>query len=199
LDTKLTKTVVDRISLTTSGQSFYWDSDLAGFGLRVGTNTKSYFAEARVKGRTVRYTIGKHGVFTPEQARKEAREKLLLMAKGINPNDAKAKSKAKGVTLEEAFRDFLEARKNLKPRTIYDYRRFMGMLPERAGSKRKAAFFEDWRRKPLAEITKEMVAAKHRKLGQKSEAQANLAMRFLRAIFYFAAGKYEAKGKASSA
>ncbi len=56
--------------------------------------------------------------------------------------------------------------------------------------------FQDWQGKPLLEITKDMVAKRHRKLGEKSQARANLAMRFLRAIFNFAAGEYEnAKGQ----
>ena len=90
---KLKKTTVDVIPLTQAGQALYWDSELAGFGLRVGTQTKAYFAEGRVDGKTVRYTIGKHGVFTAEQARTEAREKLVLMAKSINPNEDKAQKK----------------------------------------------------------------------------------------------------------
>lgn len=190
---KLRKTVVDGIPLTQTGQTLYWDADLAGFGLRVGTQTKAYFAEGRVGGKTVRYTIGKHGVFTAEQARAEAREKLVLMAKGINPNDDKAQKRTKGITLEQAFKEFLESRKNLKPRTIYDYQRFMGMLPEKEGKERKkskTAWFADWRNRALVDITKEMVANRHRKAGEASQAQANLAMRFLRAIFNFAAGKY---------
>ena len=190
---KLKKTTVDVIPLTQAGQALYWDAELAGFGLRVGTQTKAYFAEGRVGGKTVRYTIGKHGVFTAEQARTEAREKLVLMAKGINPNEDKAQKKVKGVTLEQAFKEFLESRKNLKPRTIYDYQRFMGMLPEKEGVERKkskTAWFADWRNRALVDITKEMVAHRHRKAGQASQAQANLAMRFLRAIFNFAAGKY---------
>jgi len=197
MNVKLTKAKVDSIPLAESGQAFYWDTDLAGFGLRVGANTKSYFAEGRVNGKTVRYTIGKHGVFTAEQARKEAREHLVLMAKGINPNEAKADSKAKGVTLEQAFEAFLEKKKaknKLKPRTIYDYQRFMGMLPE-TGAKRTAVFFNDWRSKALVDITPEMVEARHRKIGQNSQAQANLAMRFLRALFYFSAETYRVNGK----
>lgn len=36
-----------------------------------------------------------------------------------------------------------------------------------------------------------MIAKRHSKLGERSEAQANLTMRFLRALFNFAAGQYE--------
>src|ERR1700682_3931688 len=122
---KLTKSVVDKIPLTEAGQKFYWDADLAGFGLRVGTDTKSYFAEGRVQGKTVRFTIGKHGVYTAEEARGKARAALQKMAEGINPNDTKRHEKAKGVTFGQAFDDFLLSRKNLKARTIYDYKRLM--------------------------------------------------------------------------
>lgn len=191
--TKLTKSVIDKIPLTELGQRFYWDSDLAGFGLRVGTNTKSYFAEGRVQGKTVRFTIGKHGVYTAEEARGKARAALQKMAEGTNPNDTKRYEKAKGVTLGEAFDDFLLSRKGLKARTIYDYKRLMGLLPEstKKNPRKKAGYLADWKDKALTSITKDMVERRHAKLGEASPAQANLSMRFLRAVFNFAAGKYE--------
>lgn len=182
---KLTKTAVDGLPYPEAGQVYYWDTDLAGFGLRVGRATKSYFAEARVNGRTVRHTIGRHGTFTAEEARREAREQLVLMAKGRNPRDEKKEREAKSATLEEAHTAFVAARgKNLKPRTLYDYERIMG------------SYFGDWKRKPLVDITKDMVKRRHKKLGEASEAQANLAMRFLRALFNFARGEYaDSKGQ----
>lgn len=190
---KLTKAVVDRIPLTNAGQKFYWDAELPGFGLRVGTEAKAYFAEGRVNGKTVRFTIGRHGVFTPEQARHDAKEALLKMARSVNPTDTKREGRARGVTLEEAFRAFKASRKNLKSRTIYDYERFLGLLPEstKKNPRRKPGDLADWRDKPLTSITKDMVERRHAKIGEASPAQANLAMRFLRAIFNFAAGKYE--------
>ena len=176
---KLIKTFIDSIPLAEKGQVFYRDSDLKGFGLRVGLTSKVYIAETKVNGKVVRVTIGKHGVFTAEQARGEAREILLMMSRGVNPNDAAKEKKVRGVTLEQAFTDFLDARKALKPRTIYDYKRIVG------------TYLADWNKKPVAEITKDMVAKRHTQLGIKSEAQANLSMRFLRALFNFASGQYE--------
>jgi len=64
---KLTKSKVDNIPHPDSGQVFYRDSSLTGFGLRVGKSTKAYYAERRVKGKTVRVTIGKHGRMTTEE------------------------------------------------------------------------------------------------------------------------------------
>lgn len=42
---KLTKSLIDSIPYPDSGQMFYRDSELKGFGLRVGTGSKVYFAE----------------------------------------------------------------------------------------------------------------------------------------------------------
>ncbi len=97
----------------------------------------------------------------------------------------KQDAKAKAVTLAQAFEDFLEARKSLKPRTVSDYSRAM------------TKYFGDWLNKPLTQITKDMVERRHSKLGKAhGAAQANQAMRTLRAIFNFAAGKYEdARGR----
>lgn len=177
---KLTKSFVDSVPLTSIGkQSFYRDSDLKGFALRVGSTSKVYVAEGKVKSKVVRVTIGKHGVFTTEQARLQARELLLMMAKGINPNDKEREEAARGVTLEQALQDFLTARKSLKPTTAYDYRRTIN------------CYLPDWKNRPLLEITKDMVAKRHSLIGQRSQAQANLVMRYLRAIFNFATAQYE--------
>ncbi len=192
---KLTKSYIDSIALTESGQKFYRDTEIRGFGLRVGTATKTYVVETKVDGKVCRVTIGKHGVFTPDQARSEAKKHLVDMAKGINPNDVKAEKRVKAITLGEVFEDFLAARKSLKPRTVYDYRRLMGILPP---TKRKpkdirqqAVTFSDWQGKPVTEITKDMVVKRHALMGTRSEAQANLSMRFLRSLFNFAMAKYE--------
>lgn len=176
---KLTKTFIDSILHPEKGQVFYRDSELKGFGLRVGTANKVYIAESKINGKTIRTTIGKHGIFTAEQARNQAREILLKISKGINPNDEAKERKARSMTLQHVFKDFLAARKALKPRTIYDYKRIMG------------TYLVDWNNKAIGDISKDMVAKRHAELGKTSKAQANLTMRFLRALFNFAAWQYE--------
>lgn len=184
---KLSKTTVEKIPYTQSGQKLYWDDDLKGFGLRAGTVGKTYIAETKVNGKTVRVTIGKHRVFTAEQARNEARQLLGLMAKKINPNAVRLENKikdleqeARAITLSEVFQDYLKARKTLKPKTLYDYRRVIEIA------------FGDWKDKPLLSITKDKMAQRHTLLGKnQGEAYANLSMRLLRALFNFAAGRYE--------
>lgn len=73
-----------------------WDEDIPGFGLRVFPSGKrSYIIQYRAKGRSRRYTVGMHGVWTPETARREAKVQLGLVAKGENPaEDRKISHKA---------------------------------------------------------------------------------------------------------
>lgn len=176
---RLTKTVVDSFPFPESGQTFFRDTDLKGFGLRVGVDSKVYIAEGKINNRTVRVTIGKHGVFTAEEARNEARIILGQIAQGIHPNEAAREERLKLVTLDQAYADFLVARKSLKPLTLRDYNRHMNQT------------FKDWRKRLLTDISKDMVARRHAELGQTSPSSANQAMRFLRSLFNFAIGRYE--------
>ncbi len=146
---KITKRTVDSLPGPSTGQALYLDADLKGFGIRVGQRSKTYFAQRDIHGKTVRVTIGRHGVFTPEMARKQARTALAEMAAGKNPNQAKKADRAKGITLGEAYSQYLVARNELRASTRRDYDRVIN------------SYLSDWKRIPLAEITKDMVAARH--------------------------------------
>lgn len=176
---KLTKSVIDALPYPETGQTFYRDSEIKGFGLRVGTASKVYIAEGKVNSKTVRVSIGHHGIFTAEQARQEAKNILGLIARGINPNDVTKAKRALSVTMSEAFQAYLKARGSLKPRTVYDYKRLM------------KTYLADWQNKPVVEIGKDQIERKHREIGERSPAQANLTMRFVRALLNFAIGQYE--------
>ena len=82
---KLTKNNIDQIPFTEKGQVLYHDETLKGFMLRVGSRSKTYCVYSTVNRKSRQINIGRHGVFTAEQARKEAREKLVLMSRGIDP------------------------------------------------------------------------------------------------------------------
>ena len=176
---KLTKSFVENLPLSVSGQDFYRDSEMKGFGLRVGLKTKVYIAESKVHGKTVRITIGRHDVFTGDEARHEAKALLGMLARGINPNDIEKERKAKSITLIQVAEDYLIARKNLRPTTIKDYRRVLN------------SYLFEWKNKPIIEITKDMVVKMHRKIGERSPAQANICFRYLRALMNFAIAQYE--------
>lgn len=82
---KLSKRAVDQAT-PKDADYFIWDDELPGFGLRVfASGRRSYVVQYRAKGRTRRFTIGVHGVWTPETARREARVLLGRIAQGDNP------------------------------------------------------------------------------------------------------------------
>ncbi|WP_428684962.1 tyrosine-type recombinase/integrase [Sphingopyxis sp.] len=65
-----------------------WDDELPGFGIRVFSSGKrSYIIQYRSQGRSRRLTIGMHGIWTPEMARREARIQLGRVAQGEDPQE----------------------------------------------------------------------------------------------------------------
>lgn len=86
---KITKKTVD--AAIPNGRDYViWDSELPGFGLRVfASGKRSYVLQYRSLGRSRRYTIGLHGVWTPETARLEAKAQLGRIARGDNPAEEK--------------------------------------------------------------------------------------------------------------
>lgn len=176
---KLTKTFVDALPLSPDKVVFYRDTELLGFAVRV-TLVKSYIAEKKIDGKTCRCTIGLHGVFTIQQAREKAREYLLLMSQRINPNKQKEEilsqikqddALSKLVpTLIVAY-DFYKERKKLSPNTIKAYDICVN------------DYFKDWQDLQIDQITSKMILNRHLELSHRSPAQANLAIRFMRALF----------------
>jgi integrase len=176
---KLNKTFVDALPYANNGQVFYWDSDLLGFGLYVGTQSKTWFVEKRIAGKTKRLALGKYPALTAVQARNEAMTQLNRMAAGIDPVKAKRENKVKSVTLGEVFAAFLAARQ-LKPKTEKDYKGVM------------ANIYPDWQRLPITEISRDAVERRHNKIGEeRGRAYANLGARTLRSVLNYASAKYE--------
>ncbi len=129
--------------------------------LRVSASgdSRSYFVQGRVDGRLVRDTFDRGAKLTVEQARKEARRRLGLMASGVNPiNQRRAeraearKAKAKGITLAQAMalRAATLRAKGRSDRTIegdeYVLRKYLS----------------DWLERELVTITREECRRRHR-------------------------------------
>ena len=106
---KLTKRVIGAAE-PTDRDRIIWDSDLAGFGLRVRPGgSKTFIAQYRAgggrAGQTRRYTIGRLGVLTVDEARLEARKVLLAAAQGLDPASNR-KAKRGEMTLAQLIEQF---------------------------------------------------------------------------------------------
>jgi integrase len=181
---KLTKIAVQALSPAPAGKRIiYHDSETPGLGVRVTeTGAKTFVLYRKVQGKPERVRLGTFPAMTVEQARRKAAETLGEIAQGKSPTAEKREQKARALTLGEVFEEYLNGR-DLKPDTVTDYRRVM-----------KEAF-PDWQDRRLVDITRDMVERRHAQLGERSHARANNAMRVLRALMNYAAGKYEdAKG-----
>lgn len=121
--------------------------------------------------------LGAVGKLTLDDAKIMGREKLAALARGehvVEVARAAAREKAvKSLTLADALRNLLDAR-DLKPRTREDYADAVD---------RELA---EWKDRPLADITTEMVTRKWASLADKRTSAAR-AFRIFRAIWRHAA------------
>lgn len=120
-------------------QSFLWDRDAPGLGLRVtASGAKAYIFQSKLNGATVRVTIGSPDAWSIESqygrvdgerrelvrgARQEARRLQTLLDRGIDPREQAAEERAahearqaearrRDATVGEAWDVYLEARRS---------------------------------------------------------------------------------------
>lgn len=152
----------------------YFDTGLTGFGVYTKGNAKTYFVQARAGKKLIKTTIGKANVLSLDDARKEAKVLLAQMAKGEDPVAKKREEQVRSMSLEKAIEKYFATR-TLKAGTITTYEKLFRL------------YMEDWMKKPIGSITKEMVAQRHKKVGvETGEAAANNLMRTFRAVYNFA-------------
>lgn len=177
---RLTKRAIDALPFPPSGQTFYHDNELTGFGLRVGSKAKTFIVEGQVRRRSVRLTIGRYPLIAPEEAKRIALDRLAAMARGEDPVKEEKAKRAKALTVGEAFDAYFEAKPNLSPVTIENYK----LTPRR--------YIADWLKKPLRDITCDMVLARHRKISKEHGApSANNAFHHVRLVYNFVASVHD--------
>ena len=87
-------------------QSFLWDSEAPGLGLRATANgAKSYMFQAKLNGQAIRVTIGAPGTWSILEAQAEARRLKVIIDNGQDPRQVKAA----GLEAEQASRDARQA------------------------------------------------------------------------------------------
>lgn len=114
-----------------------------------------------------------------EQARKQALDALATIHDGVNPNASRRAEALAGITLREVYDDYTRD-KTLTASTQVGYRRII------------ETYLAEHQSRPLKRITEDVVKLEHRRITKASPAQADLVMRFLRALFNYA--RYEYRG-----
>lgn len=180
---KLTKRVVDGAEIRATRYTIFdaGDGAIKGFGLRVfPSGQKSWVFEYRAgdggrRAAKKRLTIGSTTDFTPEQARKAAKQNRTLVEGGNDPQGAIAESR-KALTFAELTKIFLEEHVKLK---------------RKAGT---AAHYEDvldriampsLGKTPAKAITRADIARLHVANG-KTPFQANRTIAVISALYSFA-------------
>lgn len=179
LRVELTAHLIESAQAPATGQRFIRDTEQPGLALRITqTGVKAFIVESWVNGRSRRLTLGKHPNLSLRDARRMAKREIGLFASNRDVVAERQNQRRKSISLGEVFDSYLDSRE-LKPGTVKDYRRAFD------------SGFSDWKKKPVAAITRDMVERRHRQLGEQSKARANNSMRVLRALMNYAAGKFE--------
>ena len=106
---RLTKKAVDALQQSVSGDSFLWDSDVRGVGVRLKpSGTKTFIIQYRnAERRTRRFVIGSYGVLSVEVARDLAKQKLASVIEGGDPSQERRAAR-EGMTVAEVCEWYLE-------------------------------------------------------------------------------------------
>ncbi|AHG91852.1 protein of unknown function DUF4102 [Gemmatirosa kalamazoonensis] len=200
---KLTKRAVDALAPQTgpvAADFFVWDDDVKGFGVRVWpSGRKSFVFAFRIGGRAgtkQRVTLGDFGALTVDEARKRATQLRADVFAGRSPAAERAARKRAvaaeraAPTVSEAADAFLaECRAKLKPSTVAEYTRLLGVTAAKRGPSKGAERQGELRRAlgrfKVADITRAQVAKLHLGMADRPYS-ANRALATLSALFVYA-------------
>lgn len=157
-----------------------WDAALQGFGVLVRpSGRKTWIVQYRVgggrRGRQRRFSLGTAPPVRLAEARKRARQMLSDAAGGEDPAEQRDQARAGATVLDvcDAYVDHLSRKRKTRTR----------LEVERVLAKRVAPTLG---RRVAASVTREDVAALHRKIGESAPVEANRVLSYLRAAWNIA-------------
>ena len=177
---RLTAAVVRTLTLPPGKVDFvYFDSELAGLGLRVrASGAKTWMIQYAIAGKTRRMVLGSPAVLDPGKARETAKDLLAQVRLGRDPVGEKATARAKAVeTFGAILPGFLERqRARLKPRSYEETERHL------------LAHAKPLHGHPIDAINRRLIALRLAEIGAKSgPAASNRVRTSLSAFFSWAA------------
>jgi integrase len=162
---KLTETLARKLPYSKDGTQKHWDAEIRGLGLFVGKRSKTWYYQKDVGGQTKRALIGRYPVISADVARQTALQFSLEWGRG-----AGKAIQIGAPTLEAATKAYLN-RPKLRSEAY------------KAGIQSQFEnHLKDWLRLPLDEITKAMVAERHRSLAN-VPSTANHTLKYFRTVW----------------
>ena len=161
-----------------------WDRELPGFGVRVHpSGSKVYMVHKRSGGKSRRVTIGRHGVWSLDAARREAGGILASLKKGKTLSRPGTETvSTNGPTIAELAEQYMaeHVAVRCKPTTARSCRHIFD-----------AYLLQEFGRLRIGEITADQVAALHYRL-RKKPIMANQVIDVLSRLYNKAAGSGDA-------
>lgn len=200
-------------------QTFLWDSEVPGLGLRATAGSQSYIFQGKLDGKSIRVTIGdvRHWAIDSAGsdipgARQEVRRLQSLIDQGIDPRIEKKERileqgakrdeiNRQGTTLGEAWAVYIEARRSKwSPRHLADHKRVI--QPGGQEKKRGKGLTRKGPLAPLSSIylsnlTPEVVKAWAKGEAAKRGTQTRIAFDVLRAFINWCNDQPDYQGLAS--
>jgi hypothetical protein len=115
---------------STKVDEIYWDTEVAGFGLRFRSGGKrTWILQYKMQGSDRRLTLGPYPGINAKTARAMAQDKLADVWKGKDPQAAKREEKAKvkaQIILRTVIDNYLATKQSkLRPVSFYETQRYL--------------------------------------------------------------------------
>jgi len=176
----ITKRIVDG-ALPGPKDSFLWDDEIKGYGVKITpAGAKVYICQFRIGGRgtpTRRVTIGRHGApWTPDLARRKAKQILGDVAAGRDPAGEKKATQRDGDTFESVAAEFVE-------RYVKRHHRRWRETEQAVQGK----LVSHWRHRPIASIIRrDVLDLLDREMDAGRPRTANKVLSLVRKLFNWA-------------
>lgn len=195
-------------------QAFLWCAEVPGLGLRATVNgAKSYIFQSKVKGQTMRVTVGSVSVWSIQEAQAEARRLQIMIDNGDDPRQVKSDKEAakkaamltkvaeaaaqlmqesrESVTVAMAWAEYIAARKPKWSESHYrDHEKDMhpgGAVRSRSTELTKPGTLASLATVRLIDLTPERVQEWATVEAEKRPTRARLSLRLLKAFLFWCA------------
>lgn len=161
---KLTKAYIDRATHEGSPKSkdIRWDTQIRNFGVRFyPSGQKTFVLFYRINGRQRLMKLGVYGVKTLDEARKDARQKLVTVERGIDPLTEREETDS-ATTISMLCTDYMERYAIPHKKSWAEDHRLI-----------KRYILPVWKNLKVNQIRRPDVASLHHKIGKTSHYEAN--------------------------